>query len=61
MGMTRQEAELIAELSETMAKGLKDVAESLLERINKLEQKIAALEEKPRISFAQKIRTRGQI
>ena len=29
MGMTRQEAELISELSETMAKALKDVAESL--------------------------------
>jgi polyhydroxyalkanoate synthesis regulator phasin len=60
MGMTRQEAELISELSETMAVALKDVAESLLERIKTLEQKIAVLEAKPRMSLAQKLRARGE-
>jgi len=61
MGMTRQEAELITELSETMAKGLKDVTEVLLERIKKLEHKVEMLETKPRTSFAQKLRTRGEV
>lgn len=60
MGMTRQEVELISKLSETMAKGLKDVAESLLERIKTLEDKVAALEAKPRMSLTQKIRARGE-
>lgn len=60
MGMTKQEAEIISELSETMAKGLKDVAETLLERIKTLEQKVEALEAKPRMSFAQKLRARGE-
>ena len=60
MGMTRQEAELITELSETMAKALKDVTELLLERIKKLEQKVESLEAQPRMSLAQKLRARGQ-
>ena len=60
MGMTRQEAELITELSETMAKALKDVTEVMLERIKTLEQRVAALELKPRMSLAQKLRARGE-
>ena len=60
MGMTRQEAELITELSETMAKALKDVTEVMLERIKTLEQRVALLEAKPRMSLAQKLRARGE-
>ena len=60
MGMTRQEAELITELSETMAKALKNVTELLLERIETLEQRVAVLEAKPRMSLAQKLRARGE-
>ena len=60
MGMTRQEAELITELSETMAKSLKDVTEAMLERIKTLEQRVAALEAKPRMSLAQKLRAIGE-
>ena len=60
MGMTRQEAELIMELSETMAKALKDVTEVMLERIKTLEQRVALLEAKPRMSLAQKLRARGE-
>ena len=60
MGMTRQEAELISELSESMAKALKEVTELLLERIKKLEQKVEALESQPRMSLAQKLRARGE-
>ena len=59
MGMTRQEAELISELSDKMAEALKDVTELLLERIKTLEQRVAVLEAKPRTSFAQKLRARG--
>jgi len=59
MGMTRQEAELITELSETMAKALKDVTEVMLERIKTLEQRITVLEAKPRMSLAQKLRAKG--
>jgi hypothetical protein len=59
MGMTRQEAELIAELSETMSVALKEVAETLLDRIKTLEQKVATLESKPRMSLAQKIKLKG--
>ena len=57
--MTRQEAELIAELSETMSVALKEVAETLLDRIKTLEQKVATLESKPRMSLAQKIKLKG--
>jgi hypothetical protein len=60
MGMTRQEAELISELSEKMAEALKDVTELLLERIKTLEQRVAVLEAKPRMSLAQKLRARGE-
>jgi hypothetical protein len=60
MGMTRQEAELITELSETMAKALKEVTELMLERIKTLEQRVTVLEAKPRMSLAQKLRARGE-
>lgn len=60
MGMTRQEAELISELSDAMAKGLKEVAEALHERIKTLEQRVEMLETKPRMSLAQKLRARGE-
>lgn len=60
MGMTRQEAELISELSDAMAKGLKEVSEALLERIKILEQRVAVLEAKPRTSLAQRLRARGE-
>jgi len=60
MGMTRQEAQLISELSDAMAKGLKEVAEALHERIKTLEQRVAVLESAPRMSFAQKLRARSQ-
>ena len=60
MGMTRQEAELISELSDAMAKGLKEVSEALLDRIKTLEQKVAVLEAKPRTSLAQRLRARGE-
>ena len=60
MGMTRQEAELISELSDAMAKGLKEVSEALLDRIKTLEQRVAVLEAKPRTSLAQRLRARGE-
>jgi hypothetical protein len=60
MGMTRQEAELISEMSERMAKALEEVTELLLERIKKLEKRVEILESQPRVSFAQKLRARGQ-
>jgi hypothetical protein len=59
MGMTRQEAELISELSDKMAEALKDVTELLLERIKTLEQRVAVLEAKPRMSLAQKSEQEG--
>lgn len=60
MGMTKQEAELITELSETMAKALKDVTELMVERIKALEQRVAVLEATPRTSLAQRLRARGE-
>ena len=61
MGMTRQEAALITELSDTMAKALKDVTEAMLERVKKLEHRVAVLEATPRTSLAQRIRARGGV
>ena len=60
MGMTRQEAELISELSDAMAKGLKEVSEALLDRIKTLEQRVAVLEAKPITSLSQRLRARGE-